>query len=329
MLLVALMRNSLAGVDGSNQAASQPSNEKVPAPTSEALTPAEVDPVPSEANVSRDPEHGDHDQASGSIPCIEVLEVSPHRDKGLSGERWRIDRELFEFSSRQAERCFDEIALNPDRRLASLCDAAAQVMDFWASRKIKLVVDSSDANCFQGLLGLWRWEIIAPLKKANLDEFEERSIEMKLQSRIQFWNRQALKAALDRDELRTSSDPKLARDRFLPEAGDPVGEARLTNLAIPEDRDSETRSTGEANGKRLDEAAAVRECQSTSVKLDRSRIEAFMTEEGYTNETLAAALKCSSRAISSLRNDGMHHGRDVVTRLANLMGCEPDELLVG
>ena len=48
--------------------------------------------------------------------------------------------------------------------------------------------------------------------------------------------------------------------------------------------------------------------------------------EGWTNETLAERLKISDRAVSSIRNNGDYHGIDAVTKLANLMGRDVNEL---
>jgi hypothetical protein len=60
--------------------------------------------------------------------------------------------------------------------------------------------------------------------------------------------------------------------------------------------------------------------------LNVSLISAWMVEEGWTNKTLAEKLQMSERAISSLRNNGCYHGVDAITKLANLMGRDPEEL---
>lgn len=52
----------------------------------------------------------------------------------------------------------------------------------------------------------------------------------------------------------------------------------------------------------------------------------WINEEGWTNKTLAARLGVSERVISSMRNDGNYHGKDAVTRLANLMARDPSDL---
>jgi hypothetical protein len=63
-----------------------------------------------------------------------------------------------------------------------------------------------------------------------------------------------------------------------------------------------------------------------SPKLDSSRINKWIDDQGYDNETLAQQLKASRRATSSMRNNGKHHGRKLVTKLANLMDCDPEDL---
>ncbi len=60
--------------------------------------------------------------------------------------------------------------------------------------------------------------------------------------------------------------------------------------------------------------------------LNVSLISGWMGEEGWINKTLAEKLHMSERAISSLRNNGCYHGVDAITKLANLMGRDPEEL---
>jgi len=61
-------------------------------------------------------------------------------------------------------------------------------------------------------------------------------------------------------------------------------------------------------------------------RLNLEVIEKWFTDEGYTNKDLAAQLNTSERVISSIRNEGKYHGRDVLTRLANLMNRDVDDL---
>jgi hypothetical protein len=65
---------------------------------------------------------------------------------------------------------------------------------------------------------------------------------------------------------------------------------------------------------------------SVTQSLDTARIIKWMDDEGYTNETLAEKLHTSPRAVSSMRNAGGMHGDKLVTKLANLMNCDPDDL---
>jgi hypothetical protein len=61
-------------------------------------------------------------------------------------------------------------------------------------------------------------------------------------------------------------------------------------------------------------------------RLNIKLIRQWIDEEGYDNEGLADALHISRRAVSSLRNDGGYHGDDAVTKLANLMGRNVEDL---
>ena len=63
-------------------------------------------------------------------------------------------------------------------------------------------------------------------------------------------------------------------------------------------------------------------------KLNLELVGKFIEDEGYKNDDLAAELGISLRAVSSLRNDGEYHGRDALTKLANLMKCEIDDLFL-
>jgi hypothetical protein len=54
----------------------------------------------------------------------------------------------------------------------------------------------------------------------------------------------------------------------------------------------------------------------------------WMSTEGYDNKELADALNISIRAISSMRNNGDYHGQDAVTKLANLMNRDVDDLFL-
>jgi hypothetical protein len=60
--------------------------------------------------------------------------------------------------------------------------------------------------------------------------------------------------------------------------------------------------------------------------LNSSLINDWMASDDWTNETLAQKLHISERAVSSLRNDGSYHGKDAITKLANLMGRDPEDL---
>jgi hypothetical protein len=73
---------------------------------------------------------------------------------------------------------------------------------------------------------------------------------------------------------------------------------------------------------------ATRDRAALQAVLNVSLISAWMDEEGWINKTLAAKLQISERTISSLRNNGNYHGMDAITKLANLMGRDPDELLL-
>lgn len=55
-------------------------------------------------------------------------------------------------------------------------------------------------------------------------------------------------------------------------------------------------------------------------------IDRWVKDNGYSNTDLMVELKLSDRAISSLRNNGNLHGRHAITKLANLMKCDPEDL---
>jgi hypothetical protein len=61
-------------------------------------------------------------------------------------------------------------------------------------------------------------------------------------------------------------------------------------------------------------------------RLSTALINKWMKDEGYNNNELAAALKTSPRVVSSLRNNGDYHGDEAVTKLANLMERDVEDL---
>jgi hypothetical protein len=73
---------------------------------------------------------------------------------------------------------------------------------------------------------------------------------------------------------------------------------------------------------------AINADTSVQRKLNLALIGKFIEEEGYTNDDLATKLNISSRAVSSLRNDGDYHGAAAFTKLANLMKCEVEDLFL-
>jgi hypothetical protein len=84
--------------------------------------------------------------------------------------------------------------------------------------------------------------------------------------------------------------------------------------------DIDAENAGEAK------AGDYNEVKSTIIELDTTRIRMWMEDEGWTNPTLAKKLNTSERAVSSLRNNGTYHGKDVITKLATLMKCDPSDL---
>ena len=61
-------------------------------------------------------------------------------------------------------------------------------------------------------------------------------------------------------------------------------------------------------------------------RLNIDLISKWIENEGYTNEELAGYLKISVRAVSSMRNDGDYHGNDALTKLANRMNLDVQDL---
>ena len=60
--------------------------------------------------------------------------------------------------------------------------------------------------------------------------------------------------------------------------------------------------------------------------LNVDRINSWMKEEGYDNEELGEKLQVNPRVVSSMRNNGIHHGRRAVEKLAQVMKCDPADL---
>ncbi len=82
-----------------------------------------------------------------------------------------------------------------------------------------------------------------------------------------------------------------------------------------------------ATQERIPDASRARTVASRG-NLDLSLIEGWIVDEGWTNQSLAKKLQKSERAISSLRTNGSYHGLSVITRLANLMKRDVEDLLL-
>ena len=103
----------------------------------------------------------------------------------------------------------------------------------------------------------------------------------------------------------------------LPERDDVVEEYRATDESV----------TARADSRGSHEPARAQLGGATErPPLDTAKIGRWMDEEGYTNDTLAEKLHTSLRSITSMRNNGRLHGKKVVTKLANQMGCDPSDL---
>jgi hypothetical protein len=107
-------------------------------------------------------------------------------------------------------------------------------------------------------------------------------------------------------------------------------------LALAESRQAYTQAF-EVPGPRADAVADLvttrcrdietpKEPRPSEPNLNVQLIEEWLKKEGYTNEELANTLNISQRTVSSIRNNGRYHGADAVTKLANLMGRDPDDL---
>jgi hypothetical protein len=72
--------------------------------------------------------------------------------------------------------------------------------------------------------------------------------------------------------------------------------------------------------------AESRTVRGKARKLNQDLIRKWMKDEGYNNKELANALNISARAVSSLRNNGDYHGDDAITRLANRMKRDVEDL---
>jgi hypothetical protein len=74
------------------------------------------------------------------------------------------------------------------------------------------------------------------------------------------------------------------------------------------------------------QATVINESAASRGLLDVSLISTWMDKEGWINKSLAKRLGVSERAISSLRNNGSYHGTDAITKLANLMNRNVEDL---
>jgi hypothetical protein len=109
---------------------------------------------------------------------------------------------------------------------------------------------------------------------------------------------------------------------------DSAGVAEPLGVMIPAEQLSPATgaNTGNSTGQPEANTETSSEAPEPAPGLRTDLIEDWIDDKGYTNKLLAERLRTSVRVISSLRNNGKYHGRDAVTRLANLMGCDPTDL---
>ena len=102
---------------------------------------------------------------------------------------------------------------------------------------------------------------------------------------------------------------------------------QLGLISIPADAHPERGPAGRSREQSPAETADdPKKVRSEVPKLNVALIAKWMEDEGYDNKELAIALKISVRTVSSLRNDGDYHGDGAVTKLANLMKREVEDL---
>ncbi len=103
--------------------------------------------------------------------------------------------------------------------------------------------------------------------------------------------------------------------------------AQVVDAALPDVEAEVEGSHQEVEGSPSNDRVAVPHRNSAArPALDVHAIETWMDDQGWTNETLARKLKVSKRTISSIRNNGKYHGDSAITKLANLMGRNPEDL---
>jgi hypothetical protein len=97
------------------------------------------------------------------------------------------------------------------------------------------------------------------------------------------------------------------------------------------DRPSSTASRQRSEHTRIDMPKSERSEDHLSVedearKLNIGLINKWMKDEGHSNGDLADILRVSVRTVSSLRNNGDYHGQEAVTKLANRMDRDVEDL---
>lgn len=135
---------------------------------------------------------------------------------------------------------------------------------------------------------------------------------------IQSLRSSASQAAPARTPERQEPTAAKSDDRTSSTSADDFLNAKAPDL-LPEDPLNREHSHAHAS----DES---KRSQEEAPKLNLDLIRKWMKDEGYNNKDLAASLDKSARAVSSLRNNGDYHGDDAVTRLANLMKLDVEDL---
>lgn len=207
--------------------------------------------------------------------------------------------------------------------------ALAGAFDIWAGALSRSAVLSDDAaDAFEHLLTELEKVMVATAIKRRPSFIPERvhasEVRNRLNERKQYWVGQMLRRVREhKDATRANAAASLSNgpDPNAVKVTEPNAGAESDGVATPQETTPpHVRDHFAAAAEPAGEGPAPVPALRTEL------IKTWMDDEGWTNEALAGKLQTSERVISSLRNNGKYHGRDAVTKLANLMERDPVDL---
>jgi hypothetical protein len=194
--------------------------------------------------------------------------------------------------------------------------------EIWAKRGLSVIANIADARAYEQWLESYVRSTLQLIEDKQPAGIQLTTFLPKLKKRLlrasKYWSANALQsvAAIETGDAQIlTGQPELQRSAGSP--GDKISHPLPENTGKPK---YSRAAKGALN------ASDNPEMVPQAPRLNAEMITKWMSDEGYINDMLAIRLRVSVRTVSSMRNNGKYHGSDAITKLANLMKCDIEDL---